>query len=281
MSDSINPELAATQIRATAGTSTGPKTAEGKARSSLNALKHGRFSRHGSLLKYECDRVFLDTYRQLLAAWSPADRFEASLVQQLAHIEWSLFRCRAIETSLLESAFNRQDNSYSGLPQPLDCLDRLAAGLDRSVASSALPSWITLRITRLLQERNSTIRTLGVYRKLPSESPQPIHSKNKHFGSNPNSNPIRTPFGPHSDYPAPVAAFSPRTAAGPQTSSSQPFFPVSIPIVRPNVAFRPAASWDLRRSQRLDDGRVVHPGDRLRETGRSYYDAYPHGLGGL
>ena len=177
----------------------GPKTAEGKARSALNNLKHGRFSRHGSLLKYECDRVFLDTYRHLLAAWAPANRFEANLVQQLAHIEWSLFRCRAIETSLLEAAFNRQDNSFSGLPQPLDPLDRLAAGLDRTIAASALPSWITLRITRLLQERNSTIRTLNIYRKLPSEPSQPIHSKQRDFGSNPNSNPTRTPSEPLSN----------------------------------------------------------------------------------
>ncbi len=177
----------------------GPKTAEGKARSALNNLKHGRFSRHGSLLKYECDRVFLDTYRHLLAAWAPANRFEANLVQQLAHIEWSLFRCRAIETSLLESAFDRQDNSFSGLPQPLDPLDRLAAGLDRTIAASALPSWITLRITRLLQERNSTIRTLNIYRKLPSEPSQPIHSKQRDFGSNPNSNPTRTPSEPLSN----------------------------------------------------------------------------------
>ena len=171
------------------GRNGGPKTAEGKARSALNNLKHGRFSRHGSLLKYECDRVFLDTYRHLLAAWAPANRFEANLVQQLAHIEWSLFRCRAIETSLLESAFNRQDNSFSGLPPPLD----------PAIAAPALPSWITLRITRLLQERNSTIRTLNIYRKLPSEPSQPIHSKQRDFGSNPNSNPTRTPSEPLSN----------------------------------------------------------------------------------
>ena len=33
------------------------RTAEGKARPALNNLKHGRFSRHGSLLQYECDRA--------------------------------------------------------------------------------------------------------------------------------------------------------------------------------------------------------------------------------
>ncbi len=158
------------------GRNGGPKTAEGKARSALNSLKHGRFSRHGSLLKYECDRVFLDTYRHLLAAWAPANRFEANLVQQLAHIEWSLFRCRAIETSLLEAAFNRQDHSFSGLPQPLD----------RAIAAPALPSWIT-------------IRTLNIDRKLPSEPSQPIHSKQRDFGSNPNSNPTRTPSEPLSN----------------------------------------------------------------------------------
>jgi len=122
----------------TSGAPGGPKTDAGKARSSLNALKHGPFSRHGSLLKYECDRTFLDIYRGFFAAWAPAN---------------------PIETSLLESANDRQDHADSGL----------------------------------------TLRTLDVYRKLPSKPPQPIHSKRNHFDSNPNSNPERTPSEPHSD----------------------------------------------------------------------------------
>lgn len=202
MSDTTKTDLAAGQSSPTTATSTGPKTAEGKARSSLNALKHGRFSRHGSLLNYECDRAFLDIYRQLLATWSPANRFEANLVQQLAHIEWSLFRCRAIETGLLEAAYNRQDNALSGLPHPIDPLDRLAAGLDRSISVSSLPSWISLRITRLLHERTSTLRTLDVYRKLPSEPPQLTHSKSRAIDSNPQTNPQTNPERTASEPPA-------------------------------------------------------------------------------
>ncbi|MBE7541254.1 MAG: hypothetical protein HS123_02675 [Solibacteraceae bacterium] len=167
--------MSKTESQPAAAARGGFKTAGQRARSALNNLKRPLL-RHGSLLKYECDRVFLDTYRHLLAAWAPANRFEANLVQQLAHIEWSLFRCRALETSLLESAFNRQDNSFSGLPQPLD----------PAIAASDLPSSIALH-------------TLNIYRKLPSEPSQPIHSKQRDFGSNPNSNPTRTPSEPLSN----------------------------------------------------------------------------------
>jgi hypothetical protein len=92
----------------------------------------------------------------------------------------------------------------------------------------------------------------------PHSPSQLTETKQPNIGSNLGSNPRRTPFKPranpertpsepHSDpnrtVRTPVPALSLKTAAGPQTSSSQPFFPALIPIVRPNVALRPAASW--------------------------------------
>ncbi|MCO5351212.1 MAG: hypothetical protein M9913_09990 [Bryobacteraceae bacterium] len=167
----------------------GPKTAEGKARSALNNLKHGRFSRHGSLLKYECDRVFLDTYRHLLAAWAPANRFEANLVQQLAHIEWSLFRCRALETSLLESAFNRQDNSLLRSPQPLD---PAIAASDLPPRSPFTPSTSIENCPPNLQPIHSKQETSV---RTPIRTPLEPRANPFRTPSEPRANPIRTPFG--------------------------------------------------------------------------------------
>ena len=76
MSDTTRTDLAAGQSSANAGTATGPKTAQGKARSRLNALKHGRFSRYGSLLQYECDPLTAGLDRAIAA---PAIPFSIAL----------------------------------------------------------------------------------------------------------------------------------------------------------------------------------------------------------
>ncbi len=162
MSDTTKTDLAAEPRSATAGTATGPKTAEGEARSSFNHVKHGRFSRHGSLLKYECDRVFLDTYRQWPAAWAPANRFETSLVQQLAHIEWSLFRCRAIASSM-------------NAPPPSAPLTSIG---------NCLPN---PRNPFILNEHTS-VRT-------PKRTPSEPRANPLRTPSGPRANLIRTPFG--------------------------------------------------------------------------------------
>ncbi|MCL4841081.1 MAG: hypothetical protein KJZ79_04550 [Bryobacteraceae bacterium] len=72
MSDKTRTDLAAGQSSANAGTATGPKTAQGKARSSLNALKHGRFSRYGSLLQYECVPLAAGLHRAIAAPAIPS-----------------------------------------------------------------------------------------------------------------------------------------------------------------------------------------------------------------
>ncbi len=92
----------------------------------------------------------------------------------------------------------------------------------------------------------------------PHPSSQLTETKHSTFGSNlgsnpirtpsePPSNPERTPSEPHSDpirtVCTPIPALSLKTAAGPQTSSSQPFFPALIPIAHPDAAFPQAASW--------------------------------------
>jgi len=94
MSDTTKTDLAAGQSSATTGTATGPKTAQGKARSSLNALKHGRFSRYGSLLQYECDPLAAGLDRAIAAPALPSsialhtfniDRKSPSEPPQLIH----------------------------------------------------------------------------------------------------------------------------------------------------------------------------------------------------
>jgi hypothetical protein len=89
--------------KANAQHSTGPKTADGKARSSLNALRHGLT---GQLVVMPTED--LEAYQSHLNSFTdeyhPKGATEAHLVQALADASWRLNRVAALETNLLSLA---------------------------------------------------------------------------------------------------------------------------------------------------------------------------------
>ncbi|MCX6622802.1 MAG: hypothetical protein NTY38_17400, partial [Acidobacteria bacterium] len=86
--------------------SRGPKTAEGKARSSRNATTHGLTTKFSAM-----DPEELAAYRSFLAAgiarFQPASESELVLVEQFAVANWLQHRAWALETD----TFNRQINA--------------------------------------------------------------------------------------------------------------------------------------------------------------------------
>src|SRR5690242_6931640 len=79
----------------------GPRTAEGRARSSMNALKHG-LSAKTLLFPNESSVQFaeiLDAYHDCLR---PQNQVEAGLVAQLAAARWRLRRVWRYETAVLD-----------------------------------------------------------------------------------------------------------------------------------------------------------------------------------
>lgn len=83
--------------RANAQKSTGPKTAEGKARSSRNATCHGLNSKE-AVIQNENPDEFEALRRDLLDAYRPADAAESTLVEEVAACFWRLKRVRSMET---------------------------------------------------------------------------------------------------------------------------------------------------------------------------------------
>ena len=86
--------------RQNAKKSTGPRTEEGKARSSQNGLKHGLLARDAVMADEdpaEYDRQF----QQLEENIFPKNAIEFALVSQIADAEWRLRRLTRIETGLL------------------------------------------------------------------------------------------------------------------------------------------------------------------------------------
>ena len=85
--------------------SRGPRTNEGKAKSSQNALKHGLPARH-ALLAGE-DPVEYRRLRQgLVAEFSPQSALESELVERVASMLWRLRRIARYEVALMASIEN-------------------------------------------------------------------------------------------------------------------------------------------------------------------------------
>jgi len=102
--------------------SRGPRTPEGKARSSQNALRHGLLSKC-VVLESESAQGFQSILSQHALRLAPADDVEQGYVDEMAAASWRLRRAWAIETALFDSAVQDQPSG--------DDLARLAAAFSK------------------------------------------------------------------------------------------------------------------------------------------------------
>jgi hypothetical protein len=86
--------------RRNAQKSTGPKTAEGKARSKFNGLTHG-LRATSAVLPDEDGDAFADSLARWIDDWSPATDDRRRLVERAATAAWQLTRCVRLETARL------------------------------------------------------------------------------------------------------------------------------------------------------------------------------------
>jgi hypothetical protein len=87
----------------------GPKTEEGKRKSSMNALKHGLTAKatESRALIEECDQEYYQVYEQVASHYMPADPVEEQLVRRIAVCLWRLNQSIATE--------RRRRKQYLGL----------------------------------------------------------------------------------------------------------------------------------------------------------------------
>ena len=99
------PEPTANSQPPRANRSTGPRTAAGKQRSSLNALTHG-LTAASPVLATEDPAAYQLHCRQFFEEYKPATPTETQLTQELADTAWRLNRIPALEAALLDRAAN-------------------------------------------------------------------------------------------------------------------------------------------------------------------------------
>jgi hypothetical protein len=93
--------------QANAKLSTGPRTAAGKQRSSLNALRHG-LTAASPVLPSEDPAAYQRHCRQFLDEYQPATPTETQLAQELADTAWRLNRIPLLEAELFSQDPNPQ-----------------------------------------------------------------------------------------------------------------------------------------------------------------------------
>jgi hypothetical protein len=87
--------------------STGPRSAEGKQRSSRNALRHGLTAQTGVMpvvLPGEDPDAYQLHLKSYTGEYTPKGATESDLVRSLADLSWRLNRVAALETNLIDEA---------------------------------------------------------------------------------------------------------------------------------------------------------------------------------
>ena len=104
--------------------SRGPVTAEGKARASRNALKHGLTALEHLVLDGEDAAELAALTARLMAELGPESEIEARLARRLAIAFWKGERAERIEVAILGAAPTTRMNGYQQVPaDPLTTFD--------------------------------------------------------------------------------------------------------------------------------------------------------------
>ena len=102
--------------RANAARSTGPRTPEGKARSSQNARKHTFTPKNYAVIRLEPTDILVNLCADLVACYQPVNSQELFALERVALAQLSLLRSAALENGLFTACLN-ETISPEGMPQ--------------------------------------------------------------------------------------------------------------------------------------------------------------------
>ena len=156
--------------------STGPRTEEGKRRSSLNAVKHGAYSRKTTILPGEDQHAFDELTRWHFATYLPEGPIEASFVHQMANALWRLERLGPAETSLVSIQMQRMEILFDAEDIPEDPQHRFAVAFSELAKQNEGITHITREERRLLRQYGHLKAELLdlQQRRPPLAPPEPI-----------------------------------------------------------------------------------------------------------
>jgi hypothetical protein len=223
--------------RANGAKSRGPVTAEGKMRSSQNALKHGLASAT-IVLTTEDWPNYLACRDAYIRRFQPADDIELDLVEEMVAARWRQQRMWAVESAALDDQLDAQradvDQTYTLITPDVRTALAFVKLADESRALALINRYES-RYSRQFY------RALKALKELQSNRPpQTQPSQNAPVNTNPPAPVAKTPNEPN-----PNSGHSPQAPA--ETAVSRPLPPAACPPARPVPSF-PAAFPDSSAS---------------------------------
>src|SRR5580698_3335553 len=150
--------------RANAQLSTGPKSEEGKRRSSLNARRHNLTGQVTAMP--EEDRIAHDAFAEaLIKSMAPQGALELQLAQRIATDSWRLNRSSAIEDNIFALGFNDHGDNIDTDHPELHAALTAARTFTREAESIELLTLYEQRINRSLQKNLALLQQLQTTRK--------------------------------------------------------------------------------------------------------------------
>jgi hypothetical protein len=217
----------------------GPATAEGREKSSRNAVKHGLFSRNPLVLECETDDDFEALHQSQMEIHQPATPAEKDLVDQMVAACWRILRFRGIESDILDSEMRQKAETERefGSDRIIHLSNAFITQVNNSQAV-ALASRCEARFLRMYHSSYKVLREPQVSRMKRSTQP---------------AAPETTQPDPP---PPPIAAEAAKTqAASPPTSNQKeqicsnepgphPKSDIRNPLYRFQIGFaRPKSAW--------------------------------------
>jgi hypothetical protein len=161
----------------------GPKTPEGKAKSRMNALKHGAYALKLPVLRTECQEAYQEHLNLYYRRFNPADEPEKNLVAQIAFIDWRITRLATLETQVIDSQFDSIESSPF-TPDGTGQAESTVAAINRALQQPCL-NYIARRESALARQRSRNLKDLAELRRShpvldpePEFMPDPVHPGN-------------------------------------------------------------------------------------------------------
>ena len=145
--------------------SKGPTTEEGKAKSALNALRHGLLA--GSLVLTSESRAKFDALLSAyLDEYQPEGQTENDLVEEITAAKWQQQRCWTLTTALLDVTMDRMAKEISNEFQQIDNAARTALAFAKQTDESGA---LTLLHRYAARHARDYHRALDKLRQIQSE----------------------------------------------------------------------------------------------------------------
>ena len=140
--------------------STGPKTEEGKKKSSLNAMRHG-LTGQTVVMPHEDMQSYLAFRKDLEARLQPADALESQIAGRMIDIQWRLNRCFSMEMAVYALGYAESPAD----DDQIDAINKDARVLHDKKSTIQVLSAHEHRLTRMYANAKAELASLQAFRK--------------------------------------------------------------------------------------------------------------------